>query len=142
MIAAGLIAPDIQWAQILPLLVLLAGTCILLLSTLAGNLPRVVAPAITFVTASVALVLSGIRWNELYFVKGSYLIGEAIIEDRFAVFATIVILVGVLCATLLMSAHHDEANGDSLEQFALLLTSAIGAIVMVVSNNLIVLFLG
>jgi NADH-quinone oxidoreductase subunit N len=41
-----------------------------------------------------------------------------------------------------MSAHHDEANGDSLEQFALLLTSAIGAIVMVVSNNLIVLFLG
>jgi len=142
MFAAGLVAPDIQWAQILPLLVLLGGACVLLLSTLAGNLHRVVAPSITFVTASAALILSAIRWNELYYIKGSYLVAEAIIEDRFAVFATIVILVAVLCATLLMSAHHDDANGESLEQFALLLTSAIGAIVMVASNNLIVLFLG
>jgi NADH-quinone oxidoreductase subunit N len=57
-------------------------------------------------------------------------------------FATIVILVAVVCASLLMSAHHDDANGDSLERYALLLTSSIGAIVMVASNNLIVMFLG
>ncbi len=142
MFAAGLITPDIQWAQILPLLVLLGGACVLLLTTLAGSVHRLVAPSITFVTAVAALVIAAVRWNELYYNKGSYLIAEAIVEDRFSVFATIVILVGVLCATLLMSAHHDDANGDSLEQFALLLTSAIGAIVMVASNNLIVLFLG
>lgn len=142
MFAAGLIAPDIQWVQILPLLILLGGTCALLLSTLAGSLHRVFAPGLTFVTATAALIVAVVRWNELYYVKGSYLVGEAIIEDRFSVFASIVILVGVLCATLLMSSHHDDANGDSLEQFALLLTSAIGALVMVSSNNLIVLFLG
>ena len=142
MFAAGLIAPDIQWVQILPLLILLGGACALLLSTLAGSLHRVFAPGLTFVTAAAALVVAAVRWNELYYVKGSYLVGEAIIEDRFSVFASIVILVGVLCATLLMSSHHDDANGDSLEQFALLLTSAIGALVMVSSNNLIVLFLG
>lgn len=142
MFAAGLIAPDIQWVQILPLLILLGGACALLLSTLAGSLHRAFAPGLTFVTAAAALVAAAVRWNELYYVKGSYLVGEAIIEDRFSVFASIVILVGVLCATLLMSSHHDDANGDSLEQFALLLTSAIGALVMVGSNNLIVLFLG
>ena len=142
MFAAGLITPDIQWAQILPLLVLLGGACVLLLTTLAGSVHRLVAPSITFVTAIAALVIATVRWNELYYHKGAYLIAEAIVEDRFSVFATIVILVGVLCATLLMSAHHDDANGDSLERFALLLTSAIGAIVMVASNNLIVLFLG
>lgn len=142
MFAAGLIAPDIQWVQILPLLILLGGACALLLSTLAGSLHRVFAPGLTFVTAAAALIVAIVRWNELYYVKGSYLVGEAIIEDRFSVFASIVILVGVLCATLLMSSHHDDANGDSLEQFALLLTSAIGALVMVSSNNLIVLFLG
>jgi NADH-quinone oxidoreductase subunit N len=142
MFAAGLITPDIQWSQILPLLVLLGGACALLLTTLLGSVHRLAAPTITFVTATAALVISAVRWNELYYNKGSYLIAEAIVEDRFSVFATIVILVGVLCATLLMSAHHDDANGDSLEQFALLLTSAIGAIVMVASNNLIVLFLG
>jgi len=142
MLAAGLIAPEIQWVQILPLLILLGGVCVLLLSTLAGSVHRIVAPGITFVTAAAALVVAAVRWNELYYVKGSYLVGEAIIEDRFSVFASIVILLGVLCATLLMSSHHDDANGDSLEQFALLLTSSIGALVMVSANNLIVLFLG
>jgi NADH-quinone oxidoreductase subunit N len=40
-----------------------------------------------------------------------------------------------------MSAHGDPVNGDPLERYALLLTSAIGAIVMVSANELIVLFL-
>jgi len=142
MFAAGLTAPEIQWSQILPLLIVLGGVCVLLLSTLAGNVHKLFAPAVTFVTGAAALVAVAVRWNELYYVKGSYLIGEAIVEDRFSVFASMVILVGVLCATLLMASHHDEANGESLEQFSLLLTSSIGALVMVASNNLIVLFLG
>ena len=142
MFAAGLISPDIQWSQLIPLLVLLGGTCVLLLSTLAGSLARWVAPTFTITTAVVALISSAVRWNELYYNKGSYLVGNAIVEDRFSMFATIVILVAVVCASLLMSAHHDDANGDSLERYALLLTSSIGAIVMVASNNLIVMFLG
>jgi NADH-quinone oxidoreductase subunit N len=40
-----------------------------------------------------------------------------------------------------MSVHGDPINGDPLERYALLLTSAIGAIVMVSANELIVLFL-
>lgn len=142
MFAAGLISPEIQWAQLIPLLILLGGTAVLLLTTLIPTVRQSVAPTITFATSLAALVAAGVRWNELYYNKGSYLVANAIIEDRFAVFATIIILIGVLCATLLMSAHHDDVNGDSLERFALLLASAIGAIVMVASNNLIVLFLG
>lgn len=142
MFAAGLSAPDIQWAQLVPLLVLLGGACVLLLSTLAGSLPRWVAPSLTIATTFAALVVSAVRWNELYYNKGTYLVADAIAEDRFSMFATIVILVAVVCAALLMSSHHDNANGDALESYALLLTSAIGAIVMVAANNLIVMFLG
>lgn len=142
MFAAGLSAPDIQWAQLVPLLVLLGGACVLLLSTLAGSLPRWVAPSLTIATTFAALVVSAVRWNELYYNKGTYLVADAIAEDRFSMFATIVILVAVVCAALLMSSHHDNANGDALENYALLLTSAIGAIVMVAANNLIVMFLG
>lgn len=142
MFAAGLSAPDIQWAQLVPLLVLLGGACVLLLSTLAGSLPRWVAPSLTIATTFAALVVSAVRWNELYYNKGTYLVADAIAEDRFSIFATIVILVAVVCAALLMSSHHDNANGDALENYALLLTSAIGAIVMVAANNLIVMFLG
>lgn len=114
----------------------------LLLSTLAGSLPRWVAPSLTIATTFAALVVSAVRWNELYYNKGTYLVADAIAEDRFSMFATIVILVAVVCAALLMSSHHDNANGDALENYALLLTSAIGAIVMVAANNLIVMFLG
>jgi len=135
MFAAGLSAPDIQWAQLVPLLVLLGGACVLLLSTLAGSLPRWVAPSLTIATTFAALVVSAVRWNELYYNKGSYLVADAIAEDRFSMFATIVILVAVVCAALLMSSHHDNANGDALENYALLLTSAIGAIVMVAAHS-------
>ena len=142
MLSAGLQTPEIQWALLVPLLALLAGTCVLLLSTLVSALPRWVAPVLTVSSAAVAGIAACVRWNELYFHKGTYLVAGAIVEDRFSVFATVVISVAVICAALLMTVHHAEENGDQLEQFALLLTSAIGAMVMVASNNLIVLFLG
>ncbi len=142
MLSAGLLAPEIQWALLVPLLALLAGACLLLLATLVPSLPRWVAPALTVSSSAVAGIAACVRWNELYFHKGTYLVANAIVEDRFSVFATIVISVAVICAALLMTVHHAEENGDQLEQFALLLTSAIGAMVMVASNNLIVLFLG
>ncbi len=142
MLAAGLIAPEIQWALLVPLLALLAGACIVLLSALIPSLPRWVVPSITVLSALVAGIALCIRWNELYYEKGTYLVANAIVEDRFSVFASIVICVAVIGAALLMTVHHAEENGDQLEQFALLLTSAIGALVMVASNNLIVMFLG
>jgi NADH-quinone oxidoreductase subunit N len=142
MLSSGLITPDIEWALLIPLLALLAGACLLLLSTLLPSLPRWVAPSLTVASSTVAGIAACVRWNELYFHNGTYLVANAIVEDRFSVFATIVISVAVICAALLMSVHHAEENGDQLEQFALLLTSAIGAMVMVASNNLIVMFLG
>ncbi len=142
MFAAGLTAPEIQWAQLSPLLVLLGGVCVLLLSSIFASLPRRTSLVITLATAAGSLLALGIRWNELYYNKGEYLVSEAIAEDRFSVFASIVILVAVIGAALLMAVHHAVENGDPLEQYALLLTSAIGANVMVASNNLIVLFIG
>ncbi len=142
MFAAGLTAPEIQWAQLSPLLVLLGGVCVLLLSSIFASLPRRTSLVITVATAAGSLLALAIRWNELYFNKGEYLVAEAIAEDRFSVFASIVILVAVIGAALLMAVHHAAENGDPLEQYALLLTSAIGANVMVAANNLIVLFIG
>ena len=142
MLSAGLLAPEIEWAPLVPLLVLLAGACVLLLSTLLPALPRWFAPSLALASSAAAGVIACVRWNGLYTRKGTYLVASAIVEDRFSVFATVVISVAAVCAALLMTVHHAEENGDQLEQFALLLTSAIGAMVMVASNNLIVLFLG
>jgi NADH-quinone oxidoreductase subunit N len=93
------------------------------------------------VTAGVAFVATAMQWNKLSSRGGFTIVGDAVTVDRFSVFATMVILLSVVLASLLMSAHGDPVNGDPLERYALLLTSAIGAIVMVSANELIVLFL-
>jgi NADH-quinone oxidoreductase subunit N len=137
-----LVAPEIAWGDLVALLSLLGGTCALLLfGSLIPRWPRYGTPALTIVTAVVAFVATAAQWNKLSTRGGFTIVGEAVTVDRFSVFATMIILVSVVLASLLMSVHADPVNGDPLERYALLLTSAIGAIVMVSANELIVLFL-
>ena len=137
-----LVTPEIAWGDLVTLLTLLGGTCLLmLLGSLIPRWPRYGTPALTIVTAGVAFVATAMQWNKLSSRGGFTIVGEAVTVDRFSVFATMVILLSVVLASLLMSAHGDPVNGDPLERYALLLTSAIGAIVMVSANELIVLFL-
>jgi len=142
-LAATMTSPEIAWGALSPLLILLGGTCaLLLLGTLIPQWPRVATPTLTIATALGAGIASCVQWNNLYYRKGYSIVSGAISIDRFAVLATIIITVAVAIGALLASAHHDAANGDPLENYALLLTSAIGAVVMASSNDLIVLFLG
>jgi NADH-quinone oxidoreductase subunit N len=142
-LAATMTSPEIAWSALLPLLILLGGTCaLLLLGTLIPRWPRGATPTLTIATALGAGIASCVQWNNLYYRKGYSTVSGAISIDRFAVLATIIITVAVAIGALLASAHHDAANGDPLENYALLLTSAIGAVVMASSNDLIVLFLG
>lgn len=141
-LAAGLVTPDISWGDLVALLALLGGTCVLLLlGSLISRWPRSGSPTITIITAVIALAGLSTQWNDLSSKGGFNIVGDAITIDRFSVFASIVIAVAVILASLLMSVHHDPENGDPLERYALLLTSAIGAMVMVAANELIVLFL-
>jgi NADH-quinone oxidoreductase subunit N len=137
-----LVTPEIAWGDLVTLLALLGGTCLLLLlGSLIPRWPRYGSPALTIVTAAFAFIATATQWNKLSSGGGFTIVGEAFTVDRFSVFGTMVILLSVVLASLLMSAHSDPINGDPLERYALLLTSAIGAIVMVSANELIVLFL-
>jgi NADH-quinone oxidoreductase subunit N len=141
--AATMTAPEIPWSDLLPLLIFLGGTCaLLLLGTLVPNWPRIATPIITIATAVAAGVASCVQWNNLHYRKGYSIISDSITIDRVSVLATLIITVAVALGALLASAHNDAENGDPLERFALLLTSAIGAVVMTSANDLIVLFLG
>ena len=137
-----LVTPEIAWGDLVALLALLGGTCVLLLlGSLIPRWPRYGNAVLTIATAVVAFVATATQWNKLSSRGGFTIVGDAITVDRFSVFATMVILLSVVLASLLMSVHADPINGDPLERYALLLTSAIGAIVMVSANELIVLFL-
>ncbi len=143
LVAASLVGPAIPWSHLLPLIFFLGATCaLLLLGSLIPAWPRVGNAVVTISAAVAAIIASIVKWNYLHWNKGDTYIADAIAVDRFAVFATIVISLAVVGASLLMSAYLARTDNEGPELYALFMTSAIGAIVMVSANDLIVLFLG
>jgi NADH-quinone oxidoreductase subunit N len=141
--AATLNGPSIPWVELIPILSLLAGTCFLLLvGSLVPTWPRRGYAWVTGISTTVALVANVIKWNNLYYNKGATFFADAIAIDRFSVLASITICLAVIFGALMLSAYLVRMNADGPELYALLLTSAIGALVMVSANELIVLFLG
>jgi NADH-quinone oxidoreductase subunit N len=141
--AATLDGPSIPWVELIPILSLLAGTCfLLLLGSLVPTWPRRGYAWVTGISTTVALVANAVKWNNLYYNKGETFFAEVIAIDRFSVLASITICLAVIFGALMMSAYLVRMNADGPELYALLLTSAIGALVMVAANELIVLFLG
>ena len=141
--AATLDGPSIPWGELIPVLSLLAGTCFLLLvGSLVPTWPRRGYAWVTGISTAVALVANAVKWNDLYYIKGQTFFAEAIAIDRVSVLASIAICISVIFASLMLSAYLVRMNADGPELYALLLTSAIGALVMVAANELIVLFLG
>jgi len=76
-----LVTPEIAWGDLVTLLTLLGGTCLLLLlGSLVPKWPRYGTPALTIVTAIVAFVATATQWNELSSRGGFTIVGEAITE--------------------------------------------------------------
>ena len=141
--AATLDGPSIPWVELIPILSLLAGNCFLLLvGSLVPTWPRRGYAWVTGISTTVALVANAVKWNNLYYNKGATYFADVIAIDRFSVLASITICLAVIFGALMMSAYLVRMNADGPELYALLLTSAIGALVMVAANELIVLFLG
>ncbi|MEI6298020.1 MAG: NADH-quinone oxidoreductase subunit N [Actinomycetota bacterium] len=142
-IAATLDGPSIPWVELIPILSLLAGTCFLLLvGSLVPTWPRRGYAWVTGISTTVAIVANAVKWNNLYYNKGETFFADAIAIDRFSVLASITICLAVILGALMMSAYLARMNADGPELYALLMTTAIGALVMVSANDLIVLFLG
>lgn len=135
--------PVIDWFSVSPLLVLLFGALLLLLvGSLTPQWRRGWYGLVSALTASVAIVLSIFLWREVSSSGPKLLIGGALALDHFAVLASIAICSAVLLVSLVTSDYLAGEKSDMPEIYALYLTAAIGGIVMVAANDLIVLFLG
>ena len=69
-------------------------------------------------------------------------VAGAVSVDRFAVFATIVIAIAVALVSTVTHDYLQREGNDGPELYAMFLTAAMGAQIMVSANDLIVLFLG
>jgi NADH-quinone oxidoreductase subunit N len=143
LLAETLVGPNIPWASISPLIVLLGGTCFLLLfGSLIPRWPRGGYALIASGSAIAAAVLAMVQWNKLGYKPAESLLSGALYIDRFALFAWITISVAIVLVSLLTHDYLVREKQDGPEVYALYLTSAIGGYVMAASGDLIVLFIG
>lgn len=137
------VGPAIDWFAVSPLIALLAGALLLLLvGSLTPQWHRGWYGIASVITASVALVLLVLLWREVTNSGPKLLVGGALALDHLALLASIAICSSVLLVSLVTSDYLARENSDSPEIYSLYLTAAIGGLVMVAANDLVVLFLG
>jgi NADH-quinone oxidoreductase subunit N len=147
--------PTIEWFALSPYIALLAGALVLLLvGSLTPRWPRGWYAIVAATTAGVAAVLAGLQFAALETEAARTLVKGAIAHDRFGLVAIIAVCFTVVMSAMTSSdaASRDSsgspetrdisASRDSLELYALMLTAALGAAVMVSANDLLAAFLG
>ncbi|MEY4131357.1 MAG: NADH-quinone oxidoreductase subunit NuoN [Actinomycetota bacterium] len=152
-----LAGPSIDWLALLPLLILLVGGILILTfsSFLKSRAPRGIYAWITVAlgvaaAVSVAPVWARVQnWPQLLWFTTDHeqagaftTAGGAVGIDGFGLFVTVVLCVGVVLGALLAEAYLRREDMDGPEYYVLLLLSAAGGVIMAMSNDLIVLFIG
>jgi NADH-quinone oxidoreductase subunit N len=136
--------PSIDWYGLSPLLVLLGGALALLLfSSLTPRWHRGLYSVLTATTAGAALVLSLIiAADELPTEGRKLLVADALTLDGISMFVIITLCASLLLTTLINEDYLRREQMLAPEVHALSLLAVIGASVMAMANDLIVLFLG
>jgi NADH-quinone oxidoreductase subunit N len=135
---------DINWFALSPMLALLGGAMLLLVtSVLIPSMYRSGTAAFLTATAGgTAMVLAMFNWSDVGDSGPKALMGGAIGLDRFSLFITIVICCSVVLSALFVDDYLRREGLDGVELYALILLSSIGGVIMGSANDLIVLFLG
>ena len=149
--------PSIDWLALLPMIILLAGALLTLTfsSFLKKREPKglftltTVAIAIAAAVSSVPMWARVQGWDSLLWwdldqsQTGPFsTAGGAVGIDGFSLFITIVLCLGVVLAALLADGFLRRESMTGPEFYVLLLLSAVGGVIMAMSNDLIVLFIG
>lgn len=142
-LAQTLEGPKIAWFDLTPLLILLGAALVLLVvASLTPTWPRGLYAGFTATAAGATMVMSFVLWDDVTDQGARRLVADAVTLDGFSMFATIAVSAAVLLACLVTDDYLRREQLDGPEIYALYLTSAIGAVVMAMANDLIVLFLG
>ena len=144
MLAANMfVGPAIDWFKISPLLVMLGGVLLLILAgSLTPQWKQGAYGVVGALTAAGSAVCTAMLWSDLGEGNPSSLLANALSFSKFSLFATFSVAVATLLAILVTSGFLVREGEDGPEVFALILSAAIGGMVMVQANDLIVMFLG
>ena len=137
------VGPEVTWWALSPMIALIAGALgMLLVGALTPTWPRGLYAWTSAAIAAVAGALAMTQWDDITDEGARTLVGGALAFDGFAEFSTIIICAALLLVSLLTSDTLSGTPNDGPEIYALYQAAAVGGIVMVSANDLIVLFLG
>ncbi len=153
------VGPPIQWSSLSPMLILLGVAVVLLVAAaLTPRWPRRTYALVAVGGALAAVVVAVCLWHGrgLSAWSGSadpttgssdpvrFLVGGAMRFDAFALWLTVIVGLAVALSVLVTDDYLEREGLSRLapEIYALYLTAGLGAVVMGMANDLIVLFLG
>ncbi|HET6873774.1 MAG TPA: NADH-quinone oxidoreductase subunit N [Acidimicrobiales bacterium] len=141
--AANSLHISIAYRSIVPVLVLSIGALVLL--TVSAVLPKRSRPGLypflSFAVGASSLVASVWQWYDLP-GAGRPEIGGQVLYDHFSVLFSILISIAVMLSSIASDSYLRREGLDGVEAYVLMLMSATGAVLMVQSGSLIMLFLG
>ena len=141
--AQSFVGPAIDWYRLSNILVILGGALVLLLvGSLTPKWPRGMYALGAAVTTGASAVLTALLWRDLGDGQSISLVGNALTLDHFGLLSTFVMTVSVLLVSLVVNDHLEREGEDGPEVYGLMLSALIGGIIMVLANDLLVLFLG
>jgi NADH-quinone oxidoreductase subunit N len=143
-VGSTFVGPSVDWFDLTPLIVLAGGAVVLMLlgALVPIRWPKGTFAAITAAIGIAALVLTFILWHQVQDEGSTRLLGGAIVLDGPALFITVVICIGIVLTALFLEDYLEREGMASSEVYALVVTSALGGVVMAWASDLIVLFLG
>jgi len=136
--------PSVEWAGLVPLIVLAGGAVVLLMAaSLIGKwVPQWAYAAFTALVGVWGVVACVSLWDEIE-EHGPYsTLANAVGVDGFSVFLSGVICCMVVLASLLAYDYLRREQMSDVEYYVLLLLSASGGVIMAGANDLIVMFVG
>jgi len=138
--------PKVDWAQLAPELILIAGALVLLtVGTFFRERGAGSAYAyFTVAVAGAALISTVGLWQDVTGDGGRPVlaIAEAVVVDGFSLFFTVTICSAVVLGALLAEGYLRRERLEGPAFYVLMLLSAAGGVLMAKANDLIIVFLG
>ncbi len=142
--AAHIPVPSIAYLAILPELLMLGGALVVLGSSalLRRRMEPTTSASLAILTGTASLIAGVGQWIQVDAHGPHVTIDASVVQDGFSAFITILVSCAVIVTAFMGQGWLEREGTDGPELHALMLVSALGAMIMGEANDLILVFLG
>src|ERR1700722_15125287 len=136
--------PKITYLAILPELIMLGGALVILggSALLRRRMDPTTSTSLSLLTGTAALIAGIGQWIDVTNHGPPVTIAASVVQGGFSAFVTILVSCAVIVTAFVGQGWLEREGSDGPELHALMIVSALGAMVMAESNDLILVFLG